>query len=167
MRRVKTSLIVVAVVAAAAILVALVTAAIPTVLGGIAQRSRAFNPVWQLGENGQPFCWNVTPRARARGVKGFAGWRFVEVSSEYVNAVTNILKSDPDVAKLLQEGYNVTWIRPIITAVVSGTGDVSLRATQALVLLKGPDATAQVLVDVAQGKVLRITIVSRTVITKS
>ncbi|MEM0024075.1 MAG: hypothetical protein QXJ38_05430 [Thermofilaceae archaeon] len=166
MRRVKTSLIVVAVVAAAVILVALVTAAIPTVLGGTAQRSRAFNPVWQLGENGQPFCWNVTPRARARGV-GFAGWRFVEVSSEYVNAVTNILKGDPDVAKLLQEGYNITWIRPIITAVVSGTGDVTLRATQALVLLKGPDATAQLLVDVAQGKVLRITIVSRTVITKS
>lgn len=155
----------VAVVAAAVILAAMVAAAVPTVLGSIALRRGIPH---MLQQNRVEQCWNITPvRARVRGIKGFAGQGLVEVSSEYADAVTKILESDPDAAKLLQEGYNVTWIRPIIKAFVSATGDVTFRATQALVHLKGPSGAAQVLVDVSQGKVLKIVIVTRTVITKS
>lgn len=153
--------------AASVTLVAVAVALIPPALGGFTQRSGVLRSVWQNAEDEGIFCWNVTPRARLKGMRGLPAWRFVEVSSEYTEAVMRILRNDPDVAKLLQEGYNVTWIRPIITAVVSGTGDVELRATQALVLLRSSNATAQVLVDVSQGKVLKVTIVTRTVIVKS
>jgi len=89
------------------------------------------------------------------------------VSSDYESKVLAILESDPDASKLLSEGYNVTAIRPIVKAVVSGTGEVSLKATRAVVLLKGPSGSlARVLVDVEQGKVLEIVTLARTVIRK-
>lgn len=118
----------------------------------------------------RPGVWNVTlPRLKGRGPRGWgiAGRGFVQVSTDYENTVLTILRNDPDASKLLQEGFNVTTIKPIITLLVSGTGDVALRAKQALVLLRGPSGFACVLVDVHQGKVIEIVTVTRTVITKS
>jgi hypothetical protein len=113
-------------------------------------------------------CWNVSRPHRFPAKWGFPrGWGFVQVSSDYESKVLAILESDPDASKLLSEGYNVTAIRPIVKAVVSGTGEVSLKATRAVVLLKGPSGSlAQVLVDVEQGKVLEIVTLTRTVIRK-
>lgn len=90
----------------------------------------------------------------------------MEVSSEFESRVLSILKSDPDASKLLEQGCNVTAVEPVVTAVVQGTGDVSLKAKQAVVTLRGPSGGAAVLVDVEQGKVLKIITVTKTVITK-
>ena len=113
-------------------------------------------------------CWNTSYQPRFHAKWGFAkGWRLVQVSREYESRVLEILRADPDASKLLGEGYNVTAIRPLITAVVSGTGDVSLKATRAVVLLRGPSGSvAKVLVDVEQGRVLEIVALTRTIVKK-
>jgi hypothetical protein len=90
----------------------------------------------------------------------------VEVSEEFASKVLDILKSDPDASKLLSEGYNVTAVRPIVTLSVAGDGTVTLRATQAVVVLRKDSSWAVVRVDVAQGKVVSIVTVTRTVIKK-
>ena len=122
---------------------------------------RRVSPQWLGNLSGLPFFkWQRGWRA---GWRGYA----IQVSSEYEDAVVSIVKSDPDASKLLSEGYNITAIRPLVTAVVTGTGDVALQAKQAVVLLKGSSGFAQVLVDLAQGKVLKITVVTVTVKSKT
>lgn len=92
----------------------------------------------------------------------------LEVSDEFKERAIGIAKNDPDARKLLDEGYNVTMVKPIIKAVVQGSGEVNLKATGAiLVLRKNTSGLANVQVDIEAGKVTRITILSRTVIEKS
>jgi len=110
-----------------------------------------------------PPAWNVT---RALGKPRWWRGYSVEVSSEYRERVLSILKSDPDASKLLSEGYNVTAVRPIIRAVVGGTGEVTLQAKEAVVLLRGPQGFAQVLVDLSQGRVVRIVTLTVKVVEK-
>lgn len=124
-------------------------------------------------------CWRSwlaptadTPSASApvgkRWQRGF-GWRgffTVEVSEEFTSKVLNILESDPDASKLLSDGYNVTAVRPIVTLSVAGDGSVNLKASQAIVTLRKDTSWAVVRVDVAQGKVISITSITRTVIEK-
>ncbi|MEM0376987.1 MAG: hypothetical protein QXI90_04355 [Thermofilum sp.] len=158
------------------ILVAAIAAAIaiavtiPVLAGALAANKLTAQPLQQEGYQA-PCC--PCPNATAgfpRGVgKGFAPrgyWRWVEVSSEYESGVLSILQSDPDASKLLQQGFNVTAIKPLITARVQGTGDITLKAKQAVVVLKGSSGYATVLVDVEQGKVLKIVTFSKTVVTK-
>jgi hypothetical protein len=97
---------------------------------------------------------------------GRRGFFTVEVSEEFTSKVLDILKSDPDASKLLSDGYNVTAVRPIVTLSVAGDGTVTLKATQAVVTLSKDSSWAVVCVDVAQGKVISITAVTRTVIKK-
>ena len=97
---------------------------------------------------------------------GRRGFFKMEVSEEYTSKVLDILKSDPDASKLLSDGYNVTAVRPIVTLSVAGDGTVTLRATQAVVTLSKDSSWAVVRVDMAQGKVISITAVTRTVIKK-
>jgi len=99
--------------------------------------------------------------------RGWGRRGFVEVSEEFKENVVNIAKSDEDVQALLGEGYNVTGVRPIIKAEVQANGDVTMRATEAIVVLR-KDATgnASVWVDLEEGKVTRIVILTRTVIEK-
>ncbi len=105
-----------------------------------------------------PRAWDAAPPCE-RGLP--ARWRgAVRISEEYRSAVVNVLKSDPDTSKLLSEGYNVTAVRPLVTAVVTGRGEVVLRADRAVVLLKGPSGHAWALVDVSEGKVLKVVTVS-------
>ncbi len=91
----------------------------------------------------------------------------VEVSEDFRLKAQSIAEGDGDVQRLLSEGYNITWVRPIIKAVVQGDGTVTLKATQAiLVLTKNSSGLAHVEVNIEAGKVTKITILSRTVIEK-
>uniref|UniRef100_A0A7J3X6N8 Uncharacterized protein n=1 Tax=Thermofilum pendens TaxID=2269 RepID=A0A7J3X6N8_THEPE len=166
MKSVRTSLVILAAVAVALA----IAVAVPVLAVWMSSSQSASEAAGYGGERppaGAP-SWNISRLPRFPAKWGFArGWRFVQVSSEYESRVLEILKADPDTSKLLSEGYNVTAIRPLITAVVSGTGDVSLKAARAVVLLRGPSGSAaQVLVDVEQGKVLKIVTLTRTVIEK-
>jgi hypothetical protein len=104
------------------------------------------------------------PMGAFGGCRGFGP---VEVSSEFVQNVTNIAKSDADVQNLLAQGYNITSVRPIITNVVDANGYVTTKATNATVILqKDSSGYASVLVNLEEGKVTRIIILTRTVIEK-
>lgn len=105
---------------------------------------------------------------------GWHGWprgggRFgaIEVSEEYKEKVLNITKDDPDAEGLLNSGYNITEVRPIITTKVDADGDVVMKATSAVVRLKN-DTTGRacVWVDLEAGKVTRIEILTVTIIEK-
>jgi hypothetical protein len=92
----------------------------------------------------------------------------VEVSAEYTQKVKDILSGDSDVNNLLTQGYNVTSIKPTIKTSVAGDSTVTQTASKASVTLtKESTGFARVDVDVTAGKVLRIEIVTRTVIDKS
>ena len=102
-----------------------------------------------------------------RGFGGFGGFGPVEVSAEFEQNVTNIAKSDTDVQNLLAEGYNITSVRPVIKNVVDAQGYVTTKATSAIVMLqKDTSGRAAVLVNLEEGKVTRIVILTRTVIEK-
>jgi hypothetical protein len=118
----------------------------------------------------QPF-WGR--QCRDRGWFGEFGGS-LNVSQAFKDNVINIAKNDTDVQKLLSEGYNVTGVRPIITATVEADGTVSLKATSAIVTLTQSTTSqnttstgrALVWVNLDQGKVTRIVILTRTVIEK-
>jgi len=100
---------------------------------------------------------------------GHGGGRygFIEVSEEYKENVINIAKSDKDMQNLLNGGYNITGVRPIITTKVDAKGNVVMKATSAIVMLqKDTTGNASVWVNVEEGKVTRIVILTRTVIEK-
>mgnify|MGYP001772959377 CR=1 FL=1 len=81
----------------------------------------------------------------------------IEISEEYKKKVVDILEKDSDTRALIKEGYNITLIRPLIKVYVKGDGSVEFRATQALVRLhKNGEGTVLVLVDIEEGKVLKI-----------
>jgi hypothetical protein len=102
----------------------------------------------------------------AKEFKDLIGPR-VEVSEEYRSRVLEILSRDEDVAKLLSEGYNVTSVRPVIKAYIAADGTVALKASQALVtLVKKGEGVAVALVDLEQGKVVKLVVYSKTVIEK-
>ena len=68
----------------------------------------------------------------------------------------------------LDQGYTIAGVRPIIKTVVDGNGDVTTKATDAIVMLGSEDTTrASVWVDIEEGKVTQIVILTRTVIEKS
>jgi hypothetical protein len=102
------------------------------------------------------------------GRRGF-GWGggSITVSQEYKDNVISIAQNDSDVQNLLADGYNITEVRPIIATTVEGDGTVTMKATTAIVVLK-QDATGRafVTVNVEEGKVTQIVILTRTVIEK-
>jgi Tfp pilus assembly protein PilE len=92
----------------------------------------------------------------------------ITVSEEFKENVLNITESDSDVQQLLADGYNVTYIRPIIETIVEGDGSVVTKATSAVVMLeKDTTGYASVWVDLEAAKVTRIVIITRTVIDKT
>jgi hypothetical protein len=108
-------------------------------------------------------CWNnLIKRCKLTKISNR-----IEISEEYKANIRNILNSDEDVKKLLENGYNITAITPIIKAVVQGNGEVVLKATEATVTLrKDNEGIAYVEVNLELSKVTRIVILSRTVIEK-
>jgi hypothetical protein len=113
-----------------------------------------------------------------RGWDGFGGFggagASLNVSQAFKDNVIGIAKNDTDVQNLIANGYNVTGIRPILTATVEGDGTVTLKAKTAIVMLT-QSTTAQnttsmgralVWVNVEQAKVTRIVTLTRTMIEK-
>jgi len=71
------------------------------------------------------------------------------------------------VQNLLADGYNITDVRPIINTVVEADGTVTMKATTARVMLsQNTTGRAFVTVNVEEGKVMEIVILTRTVIEK-
>ncbi|MEM3698089.1 MAG: hypothetical protein QXQ94_11475 [Candidatus Bathyarchaeia archaeon] len=101
------------------------------------------------------------------GMRGRGCYGSIEVSEEFKENVINIAKSDTDVQNLLNQGYNVTAVKPIIKTVVEGDGTVVTKATSAILMLqKDTTGRAFVTVDVENAKVTEIVILTKTVIQK-
>jgi hypothetical protein len=105
------------------------------------------------------------------GRQGFGwgcGWGGpITVSQDYKDNVINIAQNDSDVQNLLADGYNITDVRPIINTIVEADGTVTMKATTAIVILsQNTTGRAFVTVNVEQGKVTQIVILTRTVIEK-
>jgi hypothetical protein len=99
---------------------------------------------------------------------GHGGYWPVQVSAEFEQNVTNIAKNDTDVQNLLAQGYNITSIRPVINSIIDAKGYVTTRATSAvLILQKDTSGSAFVSVNLEEGKVTKIVILTRTVIEKT
>jgi hypothetical protein len=109
-------------------------------------------------------------RVGPRGDRGQfgAGFGNLEVSSEYIQNVKNIINNDTDVQTLISQGYNITSIVPIVHSVVGADGTITSKASTAIVTLEnGTSGFATVRVDIDQSKVNQIVIVTRTVIDKT
>jgi hypothetical protein len=89
--------------------------------------------------------------------RGFGGPGPIQVSDEYVAKATDIAKGNANVTALIDQGYNVTSVHPIITTAVDGNGSVSQQATTAEVMLQGTAGITIVTVDISQGSVTKIT----------
>jgi hypothetical protein len=111
-------------------------------------------------------CGQIRERMLER-IFGRSNFRFIEISEGFKEKVLNITQSDQDVQDLLNDGYNITGIRPIIKAFVEADGTVIKKATNAVVKLQ-QDTTghAVVWVDIEEAKVTKIVILTRTVIEK-
>ncbi|MCS7131121.1 MAG: hypothetical protein NZ934_00090 [Hadesarchaea archaeon] len=139
----------------AAIALALATAGVAMARGEDSQRcaeNRPFLP-WRWGKPRGPHFKGIHPA--------------LEVSEEFRQKVMEIAKADPDVRELLDAGYENVGIRPIIRATVQGNGDVALRASSAVLMLRREGGRAMVHVDVEAEKVTKIVKVEWTVIEKS
>jgi hypothetical protein len=121
-------------------------------------------PDWNIGGMG----FGGPGHGHRGGFGGFeSGCIPVEVSAEFEEKVTNIAKNDTDVQQLLDEGYNVTRVMPIVKTIIDGDGNVVTKATNATVMLeKDTTGRAIVSVDLEQEQVTQIIILTRTVINK-
>jgi hypothetical protein len=94
---------------------------------------------------------------RFRGYWRNAKLQVIETSEEYKAKVIEILNNDADAKKFLENGYNITLIRPIVKLYVQGDGNVILRSTEAMVtLFKKGEGIVRVLVDIENNKVIKI-----------
>ncbi len=94
------------------------------------------------------------------------GFGQIEVSSEFTANVTAIAKADSDVANLLNSGYNITAVHPIVQTTIDGNGNVVTKALNAELLLESSNGRATVLVSLDQAKVTKIVTLTMTVIEK-
>jgi len=115
--------------------------------------------------NGAEPRFGMGPRGMDRGSLGF-GTSAVQVSSDFTANVTNIAKNDSDVQNLLNQGYNITSIRPVISTTIDGNGNVVTKASTADLTLVGTNGHALVVVDLSQAKVTKIVTMTRTEIDK-
>jgi Tfp pilus assembly protein PilE len=96
----------------------------------------------------------------------------ITVSQGFKDTVINITRNNTDVQNLLNEGYNITAVRPIINATVEADGTITLKATSAVLTLTQSTTSgnttsagrAFVWVNIEQAKVTRIVILTKTVI---
>ena len=94
------------------------------------------------------------------------GFGSVQVSSDFTQNVTNIAKSDSDVQNLLNQGYNITSVRPVISTVIDANGNVVTKASTADLTLQSTTGRAFVVVDLDQAKVTKIVTITVTEIDK-
>jgi hypothetical protein len=125
-----------------------------------------------IGPNGfynLPMAFGMAPRFGMghRMDRGFGGLGAVHVSSDFTANVTNIVKNDSDVQNLFNQGYNITSIRPVISTVIDGNGNIVTKASTADVLLLGNNGSRSfVVVDLTQDKVTKIVTLTVTEIDK-
>jgi hypothetical protein len=97
----------------------------------------------------------------------FGGFGAIQVSDEFKQNVNSIAQADSDVQNLLNTGYNVTSVTPILGSTVNANGNVVTKASSAILTLeKDTTGRATVLVDMDQAKVTKIYIETRTLIKK-
>jgi hypothetical protein len=114
-----------------------------------------------------PICMGFGRLGLQARMRGFGGFGTVEVSEEFKQTVISIAENDTDVQNLINDGYNVTSVRPIIKTVIDAEGNVVTKATSAvLTLQKDTTGHATVLVSIEEAKVTQIVILTRTVIEK-
>jgi hypothetical protein len=123
------------------------------------------------GFGGGPMMMGMEPRFGIghRGMDrcfGGFGSEPIQLSSDFTANVTNIAKNDSDVQNLLNQGYNITSIRPIISTTVDGNGNVVTKASTADLTLIGTNGRALVVVDLSQAKVTKIVTLTMTEIDK-
>jgi len=96
----------------------------------------------------------------------FGGLGSIQVSSAFTQNVTSILQNNPDVQNLINQGYNITSITPVMSTSIDGNGNVVTSATTANVILQSTTGRAYVVVDLSQDKVTKIVTITRTEIDK-
>jgi hypothetical protein len=101
-----------------------------------------------------------------RGFGGSGGLGSIQVSSDFTQNVTNIAKNDFDVQNLLNQGYNVTSVRPVISTMIDGNGNIVTKASSADLTLQSSNGRAFVVVDLNQAKVTKIVTLTMTEIDK-
>lgn len=100
------------------------------------------------------------------GPSGLGEFGAIQVSSDFTQNVTNIAKNDTDVQNLLNQGFNITAVRPIISTVVDGNGNIVTKATNADLTLQSTNGRSIVVVDLNQAKVTKIVTITMTEIEK-
>ncbi len=144
----------------------LALAAVLAVGAALAYAKSSEEALWRLGSAREP------PKLGALG-KHAAWWRAawapgprLVVSEEYRERVVQIALRDPDVSRLLEEGYNVTNVKPIVKAYVEADGSVNLRADEALIVLRKDGGVAAVLVSLTEERVTKVVVHTVAVIEK-
>jgi hypothetical protein len=99
-------------------------------------------------------------------VFGEFGSEAIQLSSDFTANITNIANKDSGVQNLLNQGYNITSIRPNISTTVDGNGNVVTKASNADLTLIGTNGRALVVVDLSQEKVTKIVTLTMTEINK-
>ena len=123
------------------------------------------------GFNGfnEPMMFGIEPRfglGHRRGINYFSQGG-IQVSSDFTQNVTNIATADSDVQNLLNQGFNITSIRPIITTTIDANGNLVTKASTAdLTLIGNNGSRALVVVDLSQAKVTKIVTLTITEIDK-
>jgi hypothetical protein len=109
--------------------------------------------------NWNPYCTDLGRYNMRRETRGFGGFGPIKVSEDFKQTVTTIAENDTDVQNLINDGYNVTAVNPIISTVIDGEGNVVTKATSAvLILQKDTTGHATVMVNIEQAKVTQIVI---------
>jgi hypothetical protein len=108
------------------------------------QMIMGMEPRFEMGHRGMNRCF------------GEFGSNGILLSSDFTANVTNIAENDSDVQNLLNQGYNITSIRPNISTTIDGNGNVITKASTADLTLIGTNGRAQVIVDLSQAKVTKI-----------
>jgi hypothetical protein len=92
------------------------------------------------------------------------------VSDEFKENVTSIANADSDVQDLLNQGYNVTSVTPILQSTIDGNGYLTTKASTAILTLTKEDTNnigrAQVIVNIDEAAVTKIYIETKTLIEK-
>jgi hypothetical protein len=172
------SVVFVAVVAGSVIFATQLTKADPT--ASVAADSEITSSSVNVTDNGPnsfngfgngPMMMGLEPRfgMGTRGLDracGEFGAGAIQVSSDFTANVTNIAKNDSDVQNLLNQGYNITSIHPVISTTIDGNGNIVTKASTADLILLGTNGRALVVVDLTQAKVTKIVTFTMTEIDK-
>jgi hypothetical protein len=129
------------------------------------------SPIRFSGFGGGPMMMGIEPRFGVghRGMdRGFGGLgsQAIQLSSDFTANVTNIAKNDSDVQNLLNHGYNITSVHPIINTTIDANGNVITKASTADLTLIGTNGRALVVIDLSQAKVTKIVTLTMTEIDK-